>query len=70
MFLFESSVILDGYKTKRRTCSNTERFESSVILDGYKTIPLVYIVLKWFESSVILDGYKTDFKHDEWDKVV
>ena len=35
--LFESSVVLDGTKTRRIPIVGNGRFESSVVLDGTKT---------------------------------
>ena len=35
---FESSVILEGYKTKITLTKTIIQFESSVILEGYKTM--------------------------------
>ena len=37
IFMFESNVILDRYKTNSSTYSIRNLFESNVILDRYKT---------------------------------
>ena len=56
---FESSVILEGSKTKSIARDASALFESSVILEGSKTHFLTSLLLQRFESSVILEGSKT-----------
>ena len=58
--MFESSVILQGTKTKARACPALCAFESSVILQGTKTGGCSGGAGEKFESSVILQGTKTD----------
>ena len=38
LFVFESSVVLDGTKTRVHYEDNKMLFESSVVLDGTKTL--------------------------------
>ncbi len=56
---FESSVILNGSKTRLSYTIGLPVFESSVILNGSKT--MLYMTGNGcrFESSVILNGSKT-----------
>ena len=56
---FESSVVLDGTKTRAHAVMNVAMFESSVVLDGTKTDRVTYVYGEPFESSVVLDGTKT-----------
>ena len=56
---FESSVILEGSKTKEVKHVKYHQFESSVILEGSKTNPRTVWPPNEFESSVILEGSKT-----------
>ena len=56
---FESSVVLDGTKTKAKAELDDARFESSVVLDGTKTAAAFNVLGAMFESSVVLDGTKT-----------
>ena len=57
--MFESSVILEGSKTKKENGEKLMVFESSVILEGSKTKIHRDRVIDMFESSVILEGSKT-----------
>ena len=56
---FESSVILQGSKTKSGKLTVNGAFESSVILQGSKTTSADGKTYFMFESSVILQGSKT-----------
>ena len=56
---FESSVVLDGTKTRILKTRGSNRFESSVVLDGTKTHSFPFDPSMSFESSVVLDGTKT-----------
>ena len=56
---FESSVVLDGTKTKGGNVNLQAVFESSVVLDGTKTFFPFVTSFEGFESSVVLDGTKT-----------
>ena len=57
-YLFESSVILYGYKAQANRTKAKVSFESSVILYGCKAIKERRGMMSAFESSVILYGYK------------
>ena len=59
--VFESSVVLDGTKTRLVYAYSPCAFESSVVLDGTKTTDPPYGTMAGFESSVVLDGTKTRY---------
>ena len=67
--MFESSVVLDGTKTRRFALLLSMVFESSVVLDGTKTTSLAICITLSFESSVVLDGTKTAKYRDTFLKV-
>ena len=57
--LFESSVVLYGGQTRRKSYPCRHWFESSVVLYGGQTLYMIPGMSLQFESSVVLYGGQT-----------